>query len=38
MFDDQLSLDLQLVAIIQKFNMNLRNYCKIGNKLSHELK
>ena len=39
MFDDQLSLDKQrLVAITKKCNMNLRNYWKIGSKLTQELK
>ena len=37
-FDDQLSLDKQIVAITQKCNMNLRNYWRIGSKLSQELK
>ena len=37
-FDDQLSLEQQLLAITKKCNMNLRNYWKIGSKLTQELK
>ena len=37
-FDDQLSLNLQISAVIQKCNMNLRNYYRIGSKLTHSLK
>ena len=37
-FDDQMSLDLQVNAITQKCFMNLRDLCKIGSKLNHDLK
>ena len=36
-FDDQLSLDQQLVAITKKCNMHLRNYWKIGSKLTQRV-
>ena len=37
-FDDQLSLEQQLTAVTKKCNMNLRNYWRIGSKLSMDLK